>query len=236
METSLGGLAMRALIQAYAAAAGRNGPAVTTLDVAAWIAAQDRALMRGASWNNVRNFAIAPSHVPDAAEPSSGPFHPEVPAILRDVEWRARRLPWAHGRPGWTPAVRVVITVALESAGVPFAGPAHLMRAMLEMPHCSGTSFLFPYENGQADGLRRFFCSPALSRSDDPHPAVDHVRLMLALGRRPLLDKLIHKTATGTGHLLLALLESEAAVFVPDTATLRERVTEDLRTVPAAWS
>nr|WP_221376401.1 Clp protease N-terminal domain-containing protein [Actinoplanes polyasparticus] len=353
MEPSLGARAMRVLIQAYAAAAGRNGSAVSTLDVAGWISAYDARLFAGAGWNNVRNFAIAPARVPDAAEPSPGPFHPAVPDILREVEWRARRLPWAAGRPDWTPAVRVVITGALETAQVPFAGPPHLMRAMLDLPHCAGTSFVFPYEKGRAEA--RLTVGPALRRSDEPHPDLDHVRLMVSPGRRPLRGKLLmrmlrlarvsplltetvtearrqavrlghdvigpghlmlalltfddiltaagtpisdahncgafllrahgigttdlryglplrdptaeelagqlerlkpgdpfdetagilaradeislahHHPDTGTSHLLLALLDSEAAPLAGDATALRERVAEDLRMVPAAW-
>jgi hypothetical protein len=355
MEPSLGARAMRVLIQAYAATAGRNGAAVTTLDVLAWISAYDKVLFAGASWNNVRNFAIAPAHVPDVDEPASGPFHPTLPAVLREVEWRARRLPWArHCRPNWTPAVRVVITGALESAPVPFAGPPHLTHAMLELPHCSGTTFVFPYENGRA--AASLAITPALRRSDDPHPDLDEMRLMLTPGSRPFLAKLFTRMSrlarvspllaetrieakrqavrrahdaispshlllalltfddvlttagmqiatghnrgahllrahgmetadltyglpqrdptpdelveqlerlrpgdpfdetagvvdrameislahrhpdTGTSHLLLALLESEAADLIPDAPTLRERVEDDLRTVPAAWN
>ncbi|WP_250036132.1 Clp protease N-terminal domain-containing protein [Paractinoplanes maris] len=192
MESSLGARAVRVLEQAYVTAARRNGETVTTLDVLAWVAAHDNRIFPGATWTDLKYLATKPTGIRDAPEPAPGPFHADVPAILREVEWRAHRLPRMSlpASPDWTPAVRFVLTGALNSARVPFVGLPNLALEMLRLPDCSGTKALFPYEYARAAAVERLATDPALRYPDKPHPTVDDVRVMVTTGRRPLLDRL----------------------------------------------
>jgi len=82
-------------------------------------------------------------------------------------------------RPRWTAGAWTMLTGALATArdhGIAYAGPVHLMVAMLAMPDCDGTRYVYPYESGWAAACEWLSKAPDLRRSDGPYPDLSALR------------------------------------------------------------
>jgi hypothetical protein len=200
---TFGARSMAALDWAYAAAVRRRAGGVSTLDVLTRVALHEKStppwLFEGARQRLLR-IAARPHEFPSertvgelVAAPATG-FDAEVRATLREVEWRVRRRagrwgyvrtsdvePWIN-RPQWTNAVHAMLGGALAVAhdkGVSFASPTHLMLAMLRLPSCDGTRYVFTYENARKIAVEWLSKEPDLRRADQPHPDVEWVKAAL---------------------------------------------------------
>jgi hypothetical protein len=99
--------------------------------------------------------------------------------------------------------------------GMPFASLTHLMFAMVTMPDCDGTRYIYPYEHARVAVAERLGKEPNLRRPDQPHPDLDEVRAMMWPRSRPLLGRLGGKLLARLSRLarvgpLLHLVEAEA--------------------------
>jgi len=202
---ALGAMPMRVLRNAYAAAPRRPASSVGTLDVLAQVAVYEKQLppwLLAGPGGGLRRMAVEPGRIPggrSAGEISPGPdtdVEPEVRSVLRETEWRARRLPGTPPDappPGWTSGVAAMLAGALAAApdtGVPYAGLGHLLLGMLHVPGCDATRYLFPYETARAAAVERLRTEPGLRRTDEPHPELDDVRLALWPRSGSLIDRL----------------------------------------------
>jgi hypothetical protein len=181
---AIGARSMRVLRNAYTAAIHRRAATVSTLDVLVHVAIFEKwtpPWLLAGSRANLKPLAVEPRLMPGGhsdAELVSGPiseFDPEVQAILREVEWRVRRMAgrlsiikgsdvaqWDR-RPQWTNGARTMLAGTLAAArdnGMPYAGPVHVMLAMLRMPGCDGTRWVFPYEHARVAAEERLGKEP----------------------------------------------------------------------------
>jgi hypothetical protein len=242
---ALGAMSMHVLQTTYAAAIRRRAATVGTLDVLVRVALYEKRtppwLLAEGSRANLMRMAHDPDRIPvrrtdgDVVPGPVSEFDPEVRAILREVEWRVRRMPdrfspvdssdvdtWDK-RPQWTAGARIVLAGALAAArdnGVPFASLTHLMVAMLRMPDCDGTRYVFPYEYARAAAVGRLSKEPDLRRADQPHPDLDYVRSTMWPRSRPLLGRLAGRFSARLSRLarIGPLLDSV------DTETRRQAV------------
>ncbi|MGW9194615.1 Clp protease N-terminal domain-containing protein [Micromonospora chersina] len=195
---------MRVLLQAYAAAARRGASSVGTLDLLCRVALHPRALppwlLAGANGANLMRMATDPRRIPprravgELVSGSVSEVDDEVRAILREVEWRSRRLgkQATHPHPLWTNAVRVTLAGALHAAGetgTPFANLSHLVLGMLQLRGCDGTDYVFPHEYARLSAIDRLRTEPATRRADEPYPELDDVRLALWPRTGSLVDR-----------------------------------------------
>ncbi len=236
---ALGAMPMRALQCAYAAAVRRRAGSVGTLDVLVQVAVYEKRtppwLLAGSRGSLMRMAAephrfSARQTVGELVSGSVSEFDPEVQAILRGIEWPVRRMAgrWSPVkrsdvdrwdiRPLWAAGVRAMLAGALGGArdtGVPFAGLTHLMLAMLRLPDCEGTRYVFPYEYARVAAVERLSKEPDLRRPDLPHPDLDDQRLAMWPRSRPLLDRLARRFLARVSRLarigpLLNAVETEA--------------------------
>lgn len=194
---ALGVLPLMVLEQAYEAAVRRRADSVGTIDVLAHLAISDRPGAQGLladSRAGLARMVANPHTMPTWRSPGElGPqpetdFDFEAQAVLREVEWRVRRMAGLPGmlgradvehwqtRPRWTAGVEATLAGALTAArqhAVPFADLIHLLLAMLRLPGCDGTRFVFPYDHVQMDALEWLSRDPNLRRSGRPHPSFE---------------------------------------------------------------
>jgi hypothetical protein len=211
---TLGALPMRVLRNAYEAAAQRRAGSVGTLDVLVQVAVYERRippwLLAGSS-GGLRRMAAEPRRISarrtvgELVSGSVTKFDPEVQAILREVEWRTRRMAsrWSPAkrsgverrdtRPEWTHGVCAMLAGALMTARdnvMPFASLTHLMFGMLRLPDCDATRHVFPYEYARVAAVERLSKEPDLRRPDQPHPDLHEERLAMWPRSGSLLDRL----------------------------------------------
>ncbi|GIF78499.1 Clp protease N-terminal domain-containing protein [Asanoa siamensis] len=200
----------RALRGAYQGAVDQHRAAVGTVDVLAFAATQRVSPplhVPRAAWQGLREIASggnAPLRYAPGEQVAAGSGEQvaaapgdEVEAVLREVEWRVRRITgrmrpadaerW-DDRPRWTPAVRALVGGTLGEAharGVTFAGLSHLYVAMLRMPDCGGARYLAPNAVACAAAAASAGRDRRIDVEAAPHPDTDGLGLS-AFGRRGL--------------------------------------------------
>ncbi|HTF07022.1 MAG TPA: Clp protease N-terminal domain-containing protein [Asanoa sp.] len=194
-----------ALRAAYEVAVRRQGTLVGTIDVLAHAAMRSAppVFIPAPVRDGLREIATGGNaplrYSPGETDPASmASLEAEVDAVLREVEWRVRRLTgpllvvragdverWDQ-RPRWTPAARAMVGGTLAEArarGVAFAGTSHLFLAMLRLRDCAGARFLAPNDAGHAAALASVGRDRGIDRAATPYPEPDNVAMEMSRGK-----------------------------------------------------
>ncbi|WP_143049740.1 Clp protease N-terminal domain-containing protein [Asanoa ishikariensis] len=188
----LGEPIMFALRRAYGSAFRGRAPLIGTIDVLAHATARAKRLpllLDPSVLAELRGIAESPAHPSGRYGPgetiAATPPDPEVEALLREVEWRVRRVArrpvperkddpdWWEHRPRWTPAARAQLAGTLAEArehGVGFAGLGHLLLATLRLRDLPATRYLAANDVRRAEMIASVARDRTLGESSAPYP------------------------------------------------------------------